>query len=73
MQFIHCVRNTAGTGCFHFSDAAVAPADTDSGNAVGGGANHVLDGITNHNGFQIGAGLLQQVGNDISFVIPASI
>ena len=66
-QFLGGVRNGGSAGILHILYGAVAPGYANGGYAVGRSADHIVLGVTDHNGVGNIARLLQKIGDDLGF------
>ena len=65
--------NSLCTSVYHIRNKTVAPADTYGWDAVCGGADHIKGGIAYHDRIIQFPDNTQQIRNDLSLFIPASI
>ena len=69
-QRLHCIRDGFCTGCTHGSHIAIAPADANGGDAVGGSAENVILCVANHSHVGITACKAQKVFDDGVLAVP---
>lgn len=72
-QLVHGVCNGDRAGLFHSGNLAIAPGNTDGGNAVSSSAQHIKFRITHHQNMPRVTDLTEKIGDHIRLVNPRAV